>query len=740
MGRVAKLKPMHPLLSRHRHIAFGSEPAALAAERALGGLGELLALVDAAYTANDQAADLLRREAGEREQRLRQELRYATEAADAARRAKADFMANMSHEVRTPMNGVIGMTELALATDLDDEQREYLTMVKSSSDALLKVINDILEYSRIESGQVLAEKVPFNLATAVGNVVKRLAASARAKGLVLVCELDTTLPQGVLGDQGKLTLILTHLIGNAIKFTHQGEVIVRLESVSDKGPQLEVQFTVRDTGIGIPAAKLISIFEPFVQEDGSITRRFGGVGLGLTISAHLVEALGGQIRVASELGKGSEFHFSALFERDRRANLVPVNYGALAGLRVLVVTQHPARRQAIRRVLQGLAVLVQDVASLDDAVVLLGTMPKNAPAIDMILLEADESAPMGQGAAQRLQVLPQAVGLPMVMLTSDDDGGHAQRAISDRFAGHLGQPFIPDELVQVMLRAVAARQPAGVVAGPINERASVLAAPAVRMDVLLVEDQLVNQKLAITLLQRWGHRVTLAVDGPQALSELAQRRFDLVLMDVMVPVMDGLEITRRFRAIEQGPRTPIVAMTAGTLHGNRDRCLAAGMDDYIAMPFDAALLKTMLRRYMTAPMGEALLPRKIRAGDEIALPLGSSNFDYAGALSRVDQDMVDIIADTFLAQWPLDLVKMQRSIANRDFEPLLHTAHALKGILPMFGAEPPVEWARKLETLAIKKDLTGADELMDALSRDVSALLAALADGHWRVHAVGVAL
>ena len=696
------------------HTAFGSEPAALAAERALGGLGGLLALVDAAYSANDQSAELLRSEAGDREERLRQELRYATEAAELARRAKAEFMANMSHEVRTPMNGVIGMTELALATNLDDEQREYLNMVKSSSDALLKVINDILEYSRIESGKVLAEKLPFNLGTAVGNVTKRLASAARAKGLVLVCELDTTLPQGVLGDQGKLTQILTNLIGNAIKFTHQGEVVVRLESVSDQGPRQEVQFTVRDTGVGIPAAKLVSIFEPFVQEDGSITRRFGGIGLGLTISAHLVESLGGQIRVASELGKGSEFHFSALFERDRRANLVPVNYGALAGLRVLVVAQHPARRYAIQRVLQGLAVMVRDLGSVDDALVMFGAMPDNTQAVDIILLDADEPARTGQSAAQRLQAVPQAAGVPMVMLTSEGDVGHAQRAISEGFAGHLSQPFIPDDLVQVILRAAAARQPAAGGAGPVKERANVLTAPAVPMDVLLVEDQLVNQKLAITLLQRWGHRVTLAVDGPQALTVLAQRRFDLVLMDVMVPVMDGLEITRRFRAEELGRRTPIIAMTAGTLDGNRDMCLAAGMDDYIDMPFDSAQLKAILLRYMTAPAVDAVLPGQVQVAGMMARPLSSSSFDYARALAQADQDMVEIIADTFIAQWPLELVKMQRSIANRDFAPLLHAAHALKGILPMFGATPPIEWARQLEALAIKKDLTGAEELMDA--------------------------
>jgi len=734
----AKLRLMNSLLADQLQAAFSAAQPALttmleavetqaqsgalgpAAAQVLGGLSGFLSQVDATYTASEQAAQHHRALAHDREAGLRQELRQLSEIAESAQRAKADFLANMSHELRTPMNGVIGMTELALATALDDEQREYLTMVKSSSESLLKVINDILEFSRIESSRILPEKVPFNLSVAVGDTVKRLAVSARAKGLALVCELDTTMPHAVLGDPGRLTQVLNNLIGNAIKFTHEGEVVLRLASVSGNDRRHEVQFTVQDTGIGIPSAKLNSIFEPFAQEDGSITRRYGGVGLGLTISARLVEAMGGQIMVASEVGKGSQFNFSVLLERDRRGAASPADPAALRGLRVLVVAAHTASRRAILRVLMGLGVLVQEAASADEALTLLRTDPQESPALDLILMDA-------VGIAQTMQGLPQSAGVPMVLLTSGVAVGRAGEAAQDGFAAHLSQPFIPDDLVQVMLRVVSPAapgvSPGAVGAGPVD----LSPAPQLGLDVLLVEDQVVNQKLTITLLRRWGHKVTLAMDGQQALTLLSRRRYDLVLMDVMVPVVDGLEVTRRFRAAEQGARTPIVAMTAGAARGDRATCLAAGMDDYIAMPIDTAQLQAMLRRHLPQVPLQVQQAAAVPEPEPANRPSELSDFDYAAALDQVDQDVVEIIAETFVAQWPIDLVKMQQAIAKRDLQPLLHTAHALKGILAMFGATPPIEWARQIELLAAKNEHSGVDDLMLALTRDVNSLLAALA-------------
>jgi signal transduction histidine kinase/DNA-binding response OmpR family regulator/HPt (histidine-containing phosphotransfer) domain-containing protein len=663
----------------------------------------------------------LHREIGER-MAVEIGLREAKVAAEAGNRAKSEFLANMSHEIRTPMNGVIGMTELALETPLNSEQREYLTLVRDSGNSLLALLNDILDFSKIEAGKLSLDPTEFNLNDLLASSLRSLALRANQKGVEVIWRTMPGVPEFIDEDAGRLRQVIINLVGNAIKFTEAGEVVVTVSVENRIEEKILLHFEVSDTGVGIPPEKQKVIFDAFMQADTSMTRRFGGTGLGLAISSRLVNLMGGEIWVESTPGKGSKFHFTAEVRQVKSAGgrASTPEMLELRGARILVVDDNETSRNMLEAMLKHWSMQVELAADGAEALAAVDRVTAEGKPFRLILLNAQLPGVDGFGVVRKIQETLNFRGAMIMMLPSGGQLGGAARCREMGIASYLIKPVIQTELltaIQTALGALPSKPAEAPIARPtIQERRR-------RLRVLLADDNAINRQLVIKLLGKYGHVVTVATNGAEAVDFTRNSGFDVVLMDVQMPAMDGYEATAAIRKDEEsaGRHLPIVAMTAHVMEGDRQKCLAAGMDGFIPKPVNLAALIQVIDS-----LGGA--------SDAIEAPVEDLNsiqppMDVAAALERVggDFDLLTEIAALFLEQAPESLAAIQNAVKAGDGRQIQRECHRLRGSIGNFAARSAYDAALRLEGLSQEGNLSETPAACATLEYEMGRLVSAMA-------------
>ena len=662
--------------------------------------------------------------------RFERELREAKDTADAANQAKSLFLANMSHEVRSPMNAVIGLTELVLKSQLAPQQAEYLRLVLESAESLLGIINDILDFTKIEAGKMQLSVEPFWLRDCLVDAIRPFGLRAHQKGVELVYDVDASVPDAVLGDAGRLRQVLTNLVGNALKFTERGEIIVKVDAQEWGDRSTVLHFAVADTGIGISEDKMRTIFEAFEQADSSTTRQYGGTGLGLAIAERFVKLMGGRIWCESEINFGSTFHFTARLTIAEPGQMPPQRRTASlpADFKILVVDDYAVNRRIVLEMLKNWGLSGEAVKSATEAFAKLKEARTAGSPYRLLLTDFNMPGVDGFTLVEQVQQEFGSDRPKIILLTSGEGSEESERRARLQIDAHLLKPIkqsdLFDAIAEVMGEAAAPQQ--------IGDQLPALPP----LDVLLVEDSLVNQKLAVGVLSQFGHRVTVAGDGRQAVRITGEQEFDVILMDVQMPELDGLEATRQIRQREQqtGKHALIIAMTAHALSGDRERCLESGMDEYLSKP----IRPRQLVETIAAVTGKALIvgptaPQPVPAATPTSQPAGTmesslADWEVALAATAGDKELLCELIDAYFLEHPRLQRELNDALERTDFQLLHRAAHTIKSSMRLFGATRPLELAFTLEQLGRTEQVDGAAQLRDNLHAELEKLHPVLLD------------